>query len=94
MIEKGVTSYVEVMEIAQSIIQASDICTPVDSQGKKRKNDKPQSQPQVPVNHTKMPNRQEYGGPSRMGPPRSGPPRTNYNHSIECSKELKDGGYD
>ena len=44
LIENGVSSYVEGMQIAQRFVQASEICTPIDSQAKKKKNDKLQSQ--------------------------------------------------
>ncbi|XP_057522616.1 uncharacterized protein LOC130802625 [Amaranthus tricolor] len=58
LIKNGVTSYVEAIHIAQRFVQASDIFAPIDSQAKKKKNDKLQSQAQP---HAK-PYPKEYTG--------------------------------
>ncbi|XP_057520742.1 uncharacterized protein LOC130801008 [Amaranthus tricolor] len=75
LIENGVSSYVEAMQIAQRFVQASEICTPIDSQAKKKKNDKLQSQSQP---HAK-PYQKEYTGYSQMGSGRQEPPGFDHN---------------
>ena len=90
LIENGVTSYVEAMQIAQRFVQASNICTPIDSQAKKKKNDKLHSQSQPHGN----PCPQEYIEYSQIGSTRSRPLTYDHNYSVEWSKELKDGGFD